>query len=194
MNLEANVSPGGGMPTTTNRTKWPVTGGAVAVQPGWFQGHASAYFYINLGLGTEIKNASFPMVPVFQIAGPTRDPYPGTFCLPQVPLPANLTVKIGDNATIQIIETAVHGAALFNVSSLDIDRGNLADETQCVDITFSDPSEVEEVTPENCYNSTDISFGQVYTAPNQNDASSLLRRHNQLALIPLLLGAAFAMA
>ena len=110
------VALGGGMPTSTNRTKWPVTGGAVAVQPGWFQGHATAYFYINLGLGTEIQNASFPMVPVFEIAGPTREPYPGTFCLPQVPLPANLTVNIGDNATIQVIETAVHGAALMNVS------------------------------------------------------------------------------
>jgi hypothetical protein len=41
--------------------------------------------------------------------------YNGTFCLPQVPLPANYTPKIGDNATIQVIETAQHGAALYNV-------------------------------------------------------------------------------
>ena len=99
--------PCGGMPTSTNRTKWPVHGGAVAIQPGWFQGHATAFFYINMGFGT---------VPPFEIVGPTKNPYPGTFCLPQVPLPANTTVNIGDNATIQIIETAVHGAALYNVS------------------------------------------------------------------------------
>lgn len=62
-------------------------------------------------------NMSFPMVPALQITGPTKEPYPGTFCLPQVPLPANASVKVGDNATIQVIETAVHGAALYNVST-----------------------------------------------------------------------------
>ena len=99
----------------------PLGGGAVAIQPGWFQGHATAFFYINLGFGTDgpgggPPNMSFPMVPVFQITGPSKGPYPGTFCLPQVPLPVNTTVNVGDNATIQIVETAVHGAALFNVS------------------------------------------------------------------------------
>lgn len=64
----------------------------------------------------EPPNMSFPMVPVFQIDGPSKNPYPGTFCLPQVPLPANTTVQVGDNATIQVVETAIHGAALFNVS------------------------------------------------------------------------------
>jgi hypothetical protein len=109
------------MPVTTNRTLWPIGGGAVAIQPGWFQGHATAFFYINLGFGTGgpgggPPNMSFPMVPVFQITGPSKGPYPGTFCLPQISLPANTTVNVGDNATIQVVETAVHGAALFNVS------------------------------------------------------------------------------
>jgi hypothetical protein len=108
------------MPTTTNRTKWPITGGAIALQPGWFQGHATAFFYMNLGFGTDgptggPPNMSNPMVPVFQIVGPSRNPYPGTFCLPQVPLPANTSVSVGDNATIQVVETAVHGAALYSV-------------------------------------------------------------------------------
>lgn len=104
------------MPLTQNRTKWPVTGGAIALQPGWFSGHQTAFFYINMGFDTEPKNLSFPMLPVFQITGPSREPYPGTFCLPQVPLPVNASVKVGDNATIQVIETAIHGASLFNVS------------------------------------------------------------------------------
>jgi hypothetical protein len=109
------------MPTTTNRTIWPTTGGAIAIQPGWFQGHATAFFYINMGFGTDGPtsgplNMSFPMIPVFQIAGPSKNPYPGTFCLPQVPLPANTTVKAGDLATIQVVEVAVHGASLFSVS------------------------------------------------------------------------------
>ena len=75
---------------------------------------------MNLGFGTDgpgggPPNMSFPMVPLFQIVGPSKNPYPGTFCLPQVPLPANANVKIGDNATIQVVETAIHGAALYSV-------------------------------------------------------------------------------
>ncbi len=103
------------MPTSTNRTLWPVTGGAIAIQPGWNTGHLTAFFYINLGFGTIPVNMSNPMVPVFQMHGPSASTYPGTFCLPQVPLPVNASVKVGDNATIQIIETAIHGASLYNV-------------------------------------------------------------------------------
>ncbi len=104
------------MPTSQNRTKWPIGGGAVSIQPGWFPGHALAFFYINMGYGNEPLNYSHVMLPVFQIVGPSNSQYPGSFCLPQVPLPANYTPQIGDNATIQIIETAQHGGALYNVS------------------------------------------------------------------------------
>jgi hypothetical protein len=110
-----NTSSGGGLATAQNRTKWPVTGGAVSFQPGWFNGHQTAFIYINIGLGTVPLNYSHPMVPVMQLTGPNNNMYPGTFCLPQIPLPANITYNIGDNATIQVIETAVHGAALYSV-------------------------------------------------------------------------------
>src|SRR5271163_3925907 len=146
---------GGGMPTSTNRTLWPVRGGAVAVQPGWFSGHQTAFIYINLGYGTTPPNMSNPMVPAFQIIGPTKQPYPGTFCFPQVPLPVNASVKVGDNATIQLIEAAVHGAALYN----------------CVDITFAEPEDVPEVNSSNCFNSSQISAQLIYTTPPlTNDA------------------------
>jgi hypothetical protein len=105
------------MPTSQNRTKWPLKGGAISIQPGWFPGHANALFYINMGYGNEPLNYSHAMLPVFQITGPSNQQYDGTFCLPQVPLPANYTPQVGDNATIQIIEAAQHGAALYNVSS-----------------------------------------------------------------------------
>ncbi|KAL1970993.1 hypothetical protein VTN77DRAFT_2827 [Rasamsonia byssochlamydoides] len=164
--------PCGGMPTSTNRTKWPVQGGAIAVQPGWFQGHKTAFFYFNLGLGTVPPNMSHPMLAPFQIIGPSANPYPGTFCLPQVPLPANITVNVGDHATIQVIETAVHGAALYN----------------CVDIEFAEPEDCEEVTPENCFNSSDISFADVYTTASLS-AAPVLRPSmlTGLAFFPLLL-------
>ncbi|KAJ5672537.1 hypothetical protein N7507_001664 [Penicillium longicatenatum] len=168
------IYPCGGMPRSTNRTKWPVLGGAVAVQPGWFPGHSTALIYVNIGLGTIPENMSHPVVSPFQITGPTNNPYPGTFCLPQVPLPANVSVKVGDNATIQVVETAKHGAALYN----------------CVDITFADvhDPEIESVTRDNCFNSTDLTFQYMYTTGGINAAPSL-KPHTLLALGPLLLAA-----
>ncbi|KAK4235346.1 hypothetical protein C8A03DRAFT_17896 [Achaetomium macrosporum] len=151
--------PCGGFPTTENRTFWSTKGGALAFQPGWFQGHATAFIYVNLGFGNEgpelapqlagPPNMSNPMVPPFQIIGPTKQPYPGTVCLPQVPLPAGANVKPGDNATIQLVELAVHGAALYS----------------CVDITFAEPGDprIPEVNETNCVNSTDIGVADIYT-------------------------------
>jgi hypothetical protein len=58
---------------------------------------------------------SNPMLPPVQILSTTNGPYPGTVCFPQVPLPKNANVTAGDKATIQVVELAVHGAALFSV-------------------------------------------------------------------------------
>ena len=118
------LSQGGGMGTSRNRTFWPTLGGALAFQPGWFQGHDKATIYVNLGFGTDgpdngPKNMSFPMVPPFGLLGPSKGPYPGTVCLPQVPLPANTVMNPGDNATIQVVELAQHGAALYSVSVIE---------------------------------------------------------------------------
>lgn len=139
------------MPTTTNRTKWPILGGAIAVQPGWFQGHATAFFYMNLGFGTDgpdngPQNMSFPMVPVFQIVGPSKNPYPGTFCLPQVPLPANTTVNPGDNATIQVVETAIHGAALYSVGCPSITLNLCSARSESWKCEFGKPSTKRQVS------------------------------------------------
>lgn len=119
--LPLTFSLGGGMGTSRNRTTWPIGGGALAVQPGWFQGHSKGFFYVNMGFGTNgpdngPNNFTNVMVPIFEFTGPSNGPYPGTFCLPQIPLPANATVKAGDLATIQVVMTAQHGASLFNVS------------------------------------------------------------------------------
>ncbi|KAI9731858.1 MAG: hypothetical protein M1818_007723 [Claussenomyces sp. TS43310] len=182
------------MPTTTNRTNWPLLGGAIALQPGWFQGHATAFFYINLGFGTDgptggPPNMSNPMVPVFQITGPSKGPYPGGFCLPQVPLPANTTVKVGDNATIQVVEVAIHGASLYS----------------CVDITFAEPEDVAEVNSSNCANSSDIGFNNVYSvvnvlAPDLNTTSGAVssqlfesRMTPYATLLPLMAALIWAM-
>lgn len=110
--------PCGGLGTTTNRTKWPVQGGAVGFEPGWFSGHLNAVLYINLGVGNEPLNMSMPMLPATGIIGPTDEAYPGKgVCFPQLPLPTNYTPQIGDNATIQVVMLAQHGSPLFSVSS-----------------------------------------------------------------------------
>lgn len=116
---DMNPSPaGGGLGVTQNRTHWPISGGALAVQPGWNSGHKTALMFINLGLGESPKNYSMVMVPRFQLTGPSNQEYEGTFCLPQVPLPAGVTPKEGDLASIQVVEAAQHGAALFSVRCL----------------------------------------------------------------------------
>ncbi|KAF3759955.1 hypothetical protein M406DRAFT_65324 [Cryphonectria parasitica EP155] len=182
--------------------QWMYPCGAVALQPGWFQGHQTAFMYVNLGFGTDgpdggPPNMSFPMVSPFQIIGPSANPYPGTICLPQVPLPANTTVQAGDNATIQVVEIAKHGAALFS----------------CVDITFADPGDarIPDVNSSNCFNSNDMGFADVYTVvtresnanPNVTSGADetvfwYFGRHNgarsvwnYIGLAPVVLGAAW---
>ncbi len=178
------------MPRSNNRTLWPVGGGAVGFQPGWFPGHSSALIYINLGDGTTPGNFSLPMQTVFAITGPNNDEYPGSVCMPQVPLPVNYTAVIGQNATIQIIETAQHGAALYNVSAsfgLSNAVQSLIRRLQCVDITFADPKDVPEVNETNCSNSTDIGFQFVFSTNNlKSDAlPSISTPKSWLASIPI---------
>ncbi|OBT75568.1 hypothetical protein VF21_05857 [Pseudogymnoascus sp. 05NY08] len=166
--------PCGGMGTSRNRTTWPIGGGALAVQPGWFQGHSKGFFYVNMGFGTSgpdngPDNFSNIMVPVFEFTGPSNGPYPGTFCLPQIPLPINATVKAGDLATIQVVMAAQHGASLFN----------------CVDIIFAEPENVAEVNKSNCFNSSDIGFNNIFTS--QISGADLSITISMAVLTPILL-------
>lgn len=189
------------MPTSSNRTKWPVGGGAVAFQPAWFPGHSTAFIYMNMGLGSVPPNMSNPMIKTFQIEGPTNMPYPGTVCLPQVPLPEGWTVNVGDHATIQLVLAAKHGAALYNVCFLlplsssfvsgiycilGLNRTKLKN-GQCVDIEFADPKDVAEVTRENCFNSSDISFDRIFAASSlQSSAVRPVSMHWMAVIVPVV--------
>ena len=116
------------MPLSENRTNWPYQGGAISIQPGWFTGHSKALFYVNMGINgpgeVAPPNMSHILVPPFQILGPTNLEYSGQFCLPQVPMPVNVTLGVGDNVTLQIVEVAQHGAALYNVIMVKPPRAN----------------------------------------------------------------------
>lgn len=138
--------PCGGLGVSTNRTKWPITGGPISLIPGQYStGHPTSFWYINMGFGSDPPNMTNIMHPVFEVTGPTKDEYGGQFCLPFVPLPANASVRVGDNATIQVIQVALHGGDLYN----------------CADITFVEPEDADPI-PE-CKNSTDLGFNLVYT-------------------------------
>lgn len=60
-------------------------------------------------------NYSHPVVGPLEVTGPNNTQYPGQFCYPQVRMPANITLSVGQNITIQVIEIAQHGAALYSV-------------------------------------------------------------------------------
>ena len=85
------------------------------MQPGWFAGHATALMYLNIWLGLDPDNYA-TLWPMFEILGPSDNPYPGTICLPQISLPNGLTPSSGDFATIQVVQTLKSGASLFSVS------------------------------------------------------------------------------
>jgi hypothetical protein len=44
--------------------------------------------------------------------------------------------------------------------------------SKCVDVTLAPPEEVEEVTKDNCYNSTNLGFGLVFTTSALQGAAS----------------------
>ncbi|KAK4080880.1 hypothetical protein Trihar35433_1985 [Trichoderma harzianum] len=182
--------PCGGIGTTRNRTYWPTTGGAVSFQPGWFRGHLTAQLQINLGYGTDGPDGGPPnmsniMVKPFMLQGPTNNPYPGTVCLPQVPLPAGANVSAGDRATIQVVELAQHGAALYS----------------CVDIIFAEPGDprIPIVNETNCFNSTQFGFAQIYTITTQEpildvvstttSSAESFRKYSWAGWLPLVAGA-----
>ena len=47
-------------------------------------------------------------------------------------------------------------------------------EIQCVDITFADPQDVAEVTPDNCANTSDITLQYVYSTNSQTSHAEIL--------------------
>ena len=66
---------------------------------------------------------------------------------------------------------------------------------QCVDIIFAEngDSKIAEVTTDNCFNSSDITFQYVYTTSGIGSGAAMLKpsRHMWTVLVPFLLAAAF---
>lgn len=101
-------SPCGGLnkPSAT-RTRWPTTGGQLKFEAGHDEANTAVY----LALGNDPKAADFTVI--------VRDKFLqiglGTFCWNNLTLPADLTVKPGDNATIQVVQQGHTSGGLYNV-------------------------------------------------------------------------------
>jgi hypothetical protein len=67
---------------------------------------------MNLGLGslTSAFNISLTVMPLNETGN-------GTICIPRFPVPADLPIEDGTDATLQAITVGDSGTALYNVSS-----------------------------------------------------------------------------
>ncbi|EPE24920.1 hypothetical protein GLAREA_11501 [Glarea lozoyensis ATCC 20868] len=128
----------------TNRTLWPLTGGAVALD----LHHPWTYVYLNLGIGTDYPAFPGNMSITTSLLNVTGN---GTFCIPQVKLPAGLVVTEGLNATLQVVTGGASGSALYN----------------CADITFA--AAATALSSEVCMNSTGVSGA--YVTPGGSQAA-----------------------
>jgi hypothetical protein len=63
---------------------------------------------------------------------------------------------------------------------------------QCVDIEFAEPEDVEEVTRDNCFNSSHIDFEFIYTtAPIQANEAAGPWGHSMFSALPVVLAGLF---
>lgn len=74
-------------------------------------GHSENYLSVLLAIGNEPGEAfNVELWPTILEQGP------GDFCWESIPLPANLSIEEGTNATIQVITNGHDGTGLYNVS------------------------------------------------------------------------------
>lgn len=97
-------------------------------------GHDQTVIQVLLGLGNDV-GSSFNIVlePTFAQVGL------GSFCLPDVELPASLGITEGMNATLQVVTDGEGGGGLYNVRTyFSSSRRTISNTSrQCADITFT---------------------------------------------------------
>lgn len=116
-----------------NRTDWPLTGGSVVLD----LHHPWSYVFINLGLGPNVTNFNYTLTPQFLNATGN-----GTLCIPTLPLPTDLKVEDGTQASIQIVTVGDSGSGLYN----------------CADITFK--ADAKPLTGDAC-KSNGVTFAAI---------------------------------
>lgn len=98
--------PCGGYSQTQNRTRVSSTEVPVSVK----LGHTENLFQILLAIGDDVGSSfNYELLPTIREMGP------GDFCLSSIPVPSNLNITDGTNATIQVITNSHDGSGLYNV-------------------------------------------------------------------------------
>jgi len=133
--------PCGGQDTVSKtRTQWPMTGGDIQLE----MGHDQANVQVLLGLGNDpAPNFNITLRPIFTEQGL------GDFCMTGFSLPSGVTVKDGDNATIQVVTNGDGNppGGLYN----------------CADITF----ESSAPAPGSCKNGSGV-VAMAYSGTGKN--------------------------
>ena len=155
------MTPGANVSETTNgtRTKWPTSGGSISINGS----HEFAFTYVNLALGRNVTNFNISLVENFNQTGA------GELCLKDNLGAAlkegleksNITEESLDglDASLQVIQIAHSGSALYNVSvsylsEFVVKDVNANSSGQCMDITFSKDAKVLE--DDKCKNGTGV--------------------------------------
>jgi hypothetical protein len=99
--------PCGGHGQTQNRTAVSLTSIPISME----LGHTENIISVFLAVGNEVGSSfNIELQPTIQEFGP------GEFCFPSVPIPADLNITEGTNATLQVVTNAHSGGGLYNVS------------------------------------------------------------------------------
>ncbi|KAL2159354.1 hypothetical protein VTH06DRAFT_2357 [Thermothelomyces fergusii] len=131
------INPCAGVPSNlTDRpvTPWPLTGGSLKLD----LHHPWSYIFVNLGLGSDVSNFNYTLTRPFW-----NETGNGTLCVPRLELPADLPVRDGSPATLQVVTVGEDGNALYN----------------CADIVFREDAKV--LSGDECKSSEGVSFAPV---------------------------------
>ncbi|KAL2193001.1 hypothetical protein P885DRAFT_72598 [Corynascus similis CBS 632.67] len=131
------TNPCAGVPSNlTGRpvTPWPLSGGSLKLD----LHHPWSYLFVNLGLGSDVSNFNYTLTRPFW-----NETGNGTLCVPRLELPADLPVRDGSPATLQVVTLGDDGNALYN----------------CADIVFRE--DAEPLEEDDCQNSEGVKFSPV---------------------------------
>ena len=100
---------GGGTTVSEERTPFPLAGGPIQLS----MGHDESAVQVLIGLGNDPGEAfNTVLMKTIQERGP------GDFCLGNIMIPADLGVREGDNATVQVVTNGDPTGGLYNVRNI----------------------------------------------------------------------------
>lgn len=99
--------PCGGYPDVAERTPVSLSSIPLSMELGHTENYVSVFLAIGNEPGESFNVTLWPTV---------LEQGPGDFCWQSIPIPENLTIEEGTNATVQVITNGHDGSGLYNVS------------------------------------------------------------------------------